>query len=96
MIPYRVHLDDWTVGLYTTDDGRLTLTVSNSSEDDTLTRLVGEIKLKRHYIGSMCAGTLHRSPFKDSNELYRVAPTALQIAAHSSVKDTILASEGAG
>lgn len=96
MIPYRVHLDNWTVGLYATDDGRLTLTVTNSSEDDALTRLVGEIRLRRHYIGSMCAGMLHRSPFTDTSEPYKAVPTHQQIVTRNGVKESILAAEGAG
>jgi hypothetical protein len=87
MTPYRVHLDAWTVGLYSTDDGRLTLTVTNSHEEDALTRLVGEIRLQRHYIGSMCAGTLRPSPFRNTHESYKTAPTRQQIIARSSVSD---------
>ena len=96
MTPYRVHLDNWTVGLYATDDGRLTLTVTNSFEKDTLTRLVGEIRLRRHYIGSMCAGTLRPTPFRNTHEPYKTAPTRQQIIARTSTKEAILAAEGAG
>ena len=64
MIPYEVHLDDWTVALYATDDGRLTFTVTNSSDPkDYLTRVVGEVRLRRYYIGQQCAGKLHATPF---------------------------------
>ena len=64
MEPYQVHLDDWTVAMYACDDGRLTFTVSNNEEGDHyLTRVVGNVKLRRYYIGDMCAGELHPSPF---------------------------------
>jgi len=64
MEPYQVHLDDWTVAMYACDDGRLTFTVSNREEGDHyLTRVVGNVKLRRYYIGDMCAGELRPSPF---------------------------------
>ena len=48
MEPYKVHLDDWTVALYSCDDGRLTFTISNSLNDENyLTRVVGNVKLRR-------------------------------------------------
>jgi hypothetical protein len=64
MTPYRVHLDDWTVAMYASDDGRLTFTVTNSSDTgEYLTRVVGDVRLRRYYIGQMCAGELHPTPF---------------------------------
>jgi len=64
MEPYQVHLDDWTVALYASDAGRLTFTVTNSSEPENyMTRVVGDVRLRRYYIGQMCAGELHPSPF---------------------------------
>ena len=64
MEPYIVHLDDWNVAMYSTDDGRLTFTVTNDNNgDDRLTQIIGQVKLRRHYIGSMCAGELHPTPF---------------------------------
>ena len=85
MIPYQVHLDDWTVSLYPTDDGRLTFTVSNSSEsEDTLTRIVGEVRLRRYYLGSVCAGELHPSPWPTLKEGMPMS------------KEALLAAEGAG
>ena len=69
MIPYKVHLDDWTVAMYASDDGRLTFTVTNSSDPgDYLTRVVGEVRLRRYYIGRQCAGKLHPSPFPTYRE----------------------------
>ena len=63
MTPYQVHLDAWTLAMYATDDGRLTFTVSNSEEGEHyLTRVVGNVKLRRYYIGDMCAGELPPSP----------------------------------
>ena len=69
MTPYQVHLDDWTVAMYAFDDGRLTFTVSNSSDPgDYLTRVVGEVRLRRYYIGQQCAGELHPTPFPTYRE----------------------------
>ena len=63
MTPYRVHLDDWTVAMYATDGG-LTLTVSSTDESkDYLTRVVGDVRLRRYYLGQQCAGELHPSPW---------------------------------
>jgi hypothetical protein len=78
--PYRVHLDDWVVSLYATDDGRLTFTVANTADpDDYMARVVGEVRLRRYYLGQQCAGDLHPSPF----------PVAQS-------KESILAAAGAG
>lgn len=64
MTPYRIHLDNWTVALYSTDDGRLTFTVTNHEESSNrLMQLRGEVRLQRLYLGSMCAGDLAPSPF---------------------------------
>jgi hypothetical protein len=82
--PYRVHLDAWTVALYSTDTG-LMITVSNSVEPEHyLTRVVADVQLRRYHIGQQCAGVLHPSPW----------PT-LQNGKPSS-KEAILAAEGAG
>ena len=63
MEPYRVNLDDWTVALYSTDGG-LTFTVTNNSEPKNyMTRVVGDVRLRRYYIGERCAGELRPSPF---------------------------------
>jgi hypothetical protein len=84
MIPYKIHLDDWTVAMYATDGG-LTFTVSNSSEPENyLTRVVGDVRLRRYYIGQQCAGELHPTPFPTYRE-----GTPLS-------KEAILAREGAG
>ena len=64
MLPYQIHLDSWTVAMYATDDDRLTFTVTNSSDPDNyMTKIVGEVRMRRYYIGQMCAGELHPSPF---------------------------------
>ena len=86
MEPYQVHLDDWTVGLCATDDGRLTFKVTNIQEKDYLTRLVGEVRFHRHYVGSMCAGLLYPSPFTATGAPYRRART----------KEEILSAQGCG
>jgi hypothetical protein len=84
MIPYQIHLDEWTVSLYSTDHG-LTLTVSNSVEPEHyLTRVVADVRLRRYYIGQMCAGELHPSPW----------PTLQEGIPKS--KEALLAAEGAG
>lgn len=93
MEPYRVHLNDWTVAMYSTDDGRLTFTVTNQNEPtDRLVQLIGEVHLRRHYIGSMCAGTLRPTPFIASVAPYAIPPTISQIR----TKEATLAAEGAG
>ena len=85
MEPYRVPLDAWTLAMYSTDDGRLTFTVTNNSEPASyLTRIVGDVRLRRYYIGEMCAGELRPSPFPT----YRDGKPAS--------KEAILAAEGAG
>ena len=69
MIPYQVHLDDWTIGMYATDNGRLTFTVTNNSDPGNyMTKIVGDVRLRRYYIGEMCAGELHPSPFPTYRE----------------------------
>jgi len=84
MIPYKIHLDDWTVAMYATDGG-LTFTVSNGGEPENyLTRVVGDVRLRRYYIGQQCAGELHPTPFPTYRE-----GTPLS-------KEAILAREGAG
>ena len=85
MEPYKVHLDDWTVALYSCDDGRLTFTISNSQNDENyLTRVVGNVKLRRYYLGDMCAGELKASPFPTYREGKPMS------------KEAILAKQGAG
>jgi hypothetical protein len=88
MIPYKVHLDDWTVAMYATDGG-LTFTVTNSGDTgEYLTRVVGDVRLRRYYIGQMCAGELRPSPFPT----FRDAKVSLQEMS----KEALLAAEGAG
>jgi hypothetical protein len=113
MNPYRVHLDDWTVAMYASDDGRLTFTVANSKEpEDYLTKVVGEVRLRRYYIGRMCAGDLKPSPFptyRDGTVLptdgAKITPAMLDSKADLEAliddskqwtKEAILAQEGAG
>tara|TARA_R110002051_G_scaffold46248_1_gene92868 strand:- start:905 stop:1225 length:321 start_codon:yes stop_codon:yes gene_type:complete len=84
MIPYRVHLDDWTVAMYATDGG-LTFTVTNRSEPENyMTRVVGDVRLRRYYIGEMCAGELRPSPFPTYKE------------GELMTKEAMLAAEGSG
>ena len=87
MEPYKVHLDDWTVAMYACDAGRLTFTVSNSEEGKHyLTRVVGNIRLRRYYLGEMCAGELQPSPF----------PTYREAESKPMSKEAILAKQGQG
>ena len=84
MIPYQIHLDEWTVSLYSTDKG-LTLTVSNSVEPEHyLTRVVADVRLRRYYIGRQCAGELHPSPWPTLQDGKPVS------------KEALMAREGAG
>ena len=84
MIPYQIHLDEWTVSLYSTDRG-LTITVSNNVEPENyLTRVRADVVLRRYYIGQQCAGVLHPSPW----------PT-LQ-SGTPATKEALMAAEGAG
>ena len=84
MTPYRVHLDDWTVAMYATDGG-LTLTVTNNSEPENyLTRVVGDVRLRRYYLGQQCAGELKPAPFPTYREGRLLS------------KEAILAEQGAG
>jgi len=104
MTPYRVHLDDWTVALYSTDGG-LTVTVTNNSEPASyLTRVVGDVRLRRYYIGQQCAGELRPSPFPT----YRDGRPSIKyidlddegndpvLTVRSASKEALLAAEGAG
>ena len=92
MEPYKVHLDDWTVSMYATDSGRLTFTVSNEKEPDNyMTRVVGDVRLRRYYIGQMCAGKLQPSPFPTYRDGH-----ALPKKDKPMTKEAILAKQGAG
>lgn len=92
MEPYKVHLDNWTVAMYATDDGRLTFTVSNGEEGKHyLTRVVGNVKLRRYYIGEMCAGELRPSPFPTYRD-GRIVPEKQKDKPMT--KEAILAKEG--
>ena len=85
MTPYQVHLDDWTVSLYAFDDGRLTFTVTNRNEPENyMTKIMGDVRLRRYYIGQLCAGELHPSPFPTYQDAKPVS------------KEALLAAEGAG
>ena len=104
MIPYRVHLDDWTVGMYATDDGRLTFTVTHASDTaDRLTTVVGEVRLRRYYIGQQCAGELHPSPWPtlENGTLTKYIELDDEgndpvLTVRSTSKEALLAAEGAG
>lgn len=113
MNPYQVHLDDWTVALYSSDDGRLTFTVTNSSDPgDYLTRVVGDVRLRRYYIGQQCAGVLYPTPFPTYREGTvlptdgaKITPSMLDSKADLKAliddskrwtKEALLAQEGAG
>ena len=95
MIPYKIHLDDWTVAMYATDGG-LTFTVSNSSEPENyLTRVVGDVRLRRYYIGRQCAGELHPTPFPTYRDACPDGCFCERCVKPAS-KEAILAREGAG
>ena len=86
MTPYRTTLDDWTVSMWPSDNGTLLLKIEHVDGDDYLTRLTGEIRMRRWFIGEQCAGQLHPSPFKVAQPFPQKAIT----------KEAILAAEGAG
>ncbi len=103
MIPYKIHLDAWTVALYSTDTG-LTITVSNSVEPEHyLTRVVADVQLRRYHIGQQCAGELHPSPWPT---LQNGTPTKYielddegndpVLTVRSTSKEALMAAEGAG
>ncbi len=103
MIPYKIHLDAWTVALYSTDTG-LTITVSNSVEPEHyLTRVRADVALRRYYIGQQCAGELHPSPWPT---LENGTPTKYielddegndpVLTVRSTSKEALMAAEGAG
>ena len=85
MEPYNVRLDESTVAMYACDVRRLTFTISNSHDNEHyLTRVVGNVKLRRYYLGDMCAGELKASPFPTYREGKPMS------------KEAILAKQGAG
>ena len=112
MTPYRVRLDDWTVALFVTDGG-LTLTVTNDDEpDDYTTRMVGDIRLRRYYLGRQCAGEFKPLPYpiyRDGTVLptdgAKITPAMLDSKADLKAliddskqwtKEALLAAEGSG
>ena len=70
--------------MYASDNG-LTFTVSNADESkDYLTRVVGDVRLRRYYLGQQCAGELKPAPFPTYREGKLLS------------KEAILAEQGAG
>ena len=105
MEPYRVTLDDWTLAMYSTDDGRLTFTVTNSSDpDDYMTKIVGEVRMRRYYLGQQCAGELHPSPwptYRDGRPSIKYIELDDEgndpvLTVRSASKEALLAAEDAG
>jgi hypothetical protein len=86
MIPYRTHHGDWTISMWHSDNDTLLLKIEHADSGDYLTRLTGEIRMRRWFIGEQCAGALHPSPFKVAQPFPKQAIT----------KEAILAAEGAG
>ena len=84
MIPYKVHLDNWTVSLYHSDNDTLLIKAEHSETENYLTSITAEVRLRRHWIGSQCAGELHPSPWPT---LENGKPVT---------KEALLAAEGAG
>ena len=84
MIPYQVHLDDWTVSLWHSDNDTLLIKAEHTATENYLTSITAEVRLRRHWIGKQCAGELHASPFpiiRDDKPI---------------TKEALLAAEGAG
>ena len=86
MIPYKIHLDDWTVSLWHSDNDTLLIKAEHAETENYLTSITAEMRLRRHWIGQQCAGDLHPTPFEVSQ------PFPLE----SVSKEALLAAEGAG
>ena len=86
MIPYQVHLDDWTVSLWHSDNDTLPIKAEHAETENYLTSITAEVRLRRYWIGQQCAGELHPSPFKVAQPFPLKAVT----------KEALLAAEGAG
>ena len=56
MIPYKVHLDNWTVSLYHSDNDTLLIKAEHTETENYLTSITAEVRLRRHWIGKQCAG----------------------------------------
>lgn len=84
--PYRAHHGPWIVSLWHSDNDTLLIKIEHNDNTDYLTRITGEVRLQRNWIGKMCAGRLHPSPFVVSQPSPKKAVT----------KEAILAAEGAG
>ena len=72
--------------MWHSDNDTLLLKIEHSDNTDYLTSIVGEVRLRRWYIGEQCAGRLHPSPFKVAQPFPKQAIT----------KEALLAAEGAG
>ena len=84
MTPYQIHLDDWTVSLWHSDNDTLLIKAEHAETENYLTSITAEVRLRRYWIGKQCAGELHPSPLP---ALRGGEPVS---------KETILAAEGAG
>ena len=84
MIPYKIHLDEWTVSLWHSDNDTLLIKAEHTETENYLTSITAEVRLRRHWIGKQCAGELHPSPLptlRDTNPI---------------TKEALIAAEGAG
>ena len=86
MIPYRTHHGDWTISTWHSDNDTLLLKFEHADSGDYMTRITGEVRLQRHWIGKVCAGRLHPSPFKVAQPFPEKTVT----------KESLLAAQGAG
>lgn len=86
MMPYRTHHGDWTVSMWHSDNDTLLLKIEHADSGDYMTRIMGEVRLQRNWIGKVCAGRLHPSPFVVSQPFPKKAVT----------KESLLAEQGAG
>jgi len=84
MIPYKVHLDEWTVSLWHSDNDTLLIKAEHTETENYLTSITAEVRLRRHWIGQQCAGELHPSPLPALRDDTPVS------------KEGILAEQGAG
>jgi len=86
MIPYKTHHGEWTISMWHSDNDTLLLKFEHANSGDYMTRITGEVRLQRYWIGKQCAGRLHPSPFKVAQPFPQKAVT----------KEALLAAEGAG
>jgi hypothetical protein len=72
--------------MWHSDNDTLLLKIEHADSGDYMTRIMGEVRLQRYWIGKVCAGRLHPSPFNVAQPFPEKAVT----------KESLLAAQGAG